>query len=195
MSTDTHMVAVHVPRGPERWWPVILGLDTGGTWTVAHIMTLTGSDRALVQRYVSRLVAGGYAVRQPQAGHHRLARRPVQAPDLDDTGNPRPLSAQQMMWNAIRSLRSFSHLEIAHAASIDTQPISPSAAKDYVNRLGRAGFFNAVSMAKPGTPTTWALKPSMNGPLAPMIMRTKFVWDPNTRAIVGAGDDAREVQS
>lgn len=190
-----HSLAVHVPRGPEAWWPAIVKIDAiCSPWTVAEVAMLTGSVRRSIQDYVGRLCAAGIAA-SLRPGCYRLVRRPTEAPRLERDGSVSPPTGQQQMWTAIRALQSFSYVELAHAASIDTRPISPVAAKTYVNLLGRAGYLAVVQKAKPGTPAVWRLKPSMNtGPLSPLVMRTKFVWDPNRAEVVGPAERAEEVR-
>lgn len=191
MAQPQTQIAVHVPRGPEAWWPAICKLDAlGAAWTAAEVVRLTATDRRPVVDYVARLLAAGIVVRT-EGPAYRLCRRPVEAPRLERDGTVSPPTGQQQMWNAIRALRTFTYVELAHAASTDTTLISPATAKSYVHRLGRAGYLAVVSGSKPGTPTTWRLKPTMNtGPLPPLVMKTKFVWDQNRAAVVGAGEPA-----
>ncbi|WP_024278024.1 hypothetical protein [Xanthobacter sp. 126] len=192
---SSQALAVHVPRGPDAWWPAISKLDTiGSPWMVAEVVTLTGSDRRSIADYVGRLCAAGIA-EAVRPNCYRLLRRPAETPRLERDGSVSPPTGQQQMWTAIRALQSFSYVELAHAASTDTQPISPVAAQAYVNLLGRAGYLAVLHKAKPGTPAVWRLKPSMNtGPLSPLVMRTKFVWDQNRRAVVGAAETSAEVR-
>lgn len=195
MAQPQTQIAVHMPRGPEAWWPAICKLDAlGAAWTAAEVVRLTATDRRPVVDYVARLLAAGIIVRTEGAQTYRLARRPVEAPRLERDGTVSPPTGQQQMWNAIRALKAFNFIEVAHAASTDTRQISTSTAKTYVNALGRAGYLNVLHAGKPGVATIWRLKPSMNtGPLAPAIMRTKFVWDANRAQVVGAAEPA-EVQ-
>ncbi|MFG1318038.1 hypothetical protein [Xanthobacter autotrophicus] len=197
MATQSeNQIAVHVPRGPEAWWPTICKLDAlGAPWAAAEVVNLTASDRRSVVDYVARLLAAGIIVRTAGAPTYRLARRPVEAPRLERDGTVSPPTGQQQMWNAIRALKAFNFVEVAHAASTDTRQISSSTAKAYVNALGRAGYLSVLHAGKPGVATLWRLKPSMNtGPIAPAIMRTKFVWDANRAQVVGAAEPAAEVQ-
>lgn len=197
MPVKLEQIEVHVPRGPASWWPAILALDgpNANRWSSADVVARTGGDKELVRRYITRLCAAGVAQPAEVQGWFRLLRRPAQSPILDASGAPAAPTGQQQMWNAIRSLKSFNYVELAHAASTDTRQIGSGTAKTYTNALGRAGYLALLHKAKPGTPAVWRLKPSMNtGPHAPMIMRTKFVWDQNRAEVVGAAEKAAEVR-
>jgi hypothetical protein len=197
MAKKGETIEVHVPRGPASWWPVIRALDgsSGKRWSKADVVERTGGDKPLVGRYITRLCAAGIAEPAEVQGWFRLIRRPAQPPVLDASGAPAAPTGQQQMWTAIRSLKSFNYVELAHAASTDTRPVNPSTAKTYANALGRAGYLAMIHPGRPGVPTIWRLKPSMNtGPHAPMIMRTKFVWDQNRAEVVGPAEKAEEVR-
>jgi hypothetical protein len=196
---------VHVPRGHAGYWEIIRALDRAGPWTTSDVVGRTNAAKQSAADYIQRLVRAGIAVPSGErptarpgciedAALYRLARRPALAPRLRRDGSESPPTRQQQMWTAMRSLATFSFRELAHAASTDDVVVSVVAAKDYVSRLGLAGYLTAVQPGRPGTPTIWRLKPSMNtGPLAPLIMRTKFVWDANRGAVVGQPEPA-EVQ-
>lgn len=191
---------VKVARGHAGYWSVIRTLDDKGPWSVADVAERSKAARQPITDYVRRLVLAGFVEKVGEypgpvlpLPTYRLARRPLAAPRLRRDGSECPPTRQSQMWNAIRTLGVFTFRELAHAASTDALSIAPSAAQDYVNRLGRAGYLAPVQKSKPGTPTAWRLKPSMNtGPLPPLVMRTKFLWDQNRGEVVGVPEQATE---
>ncbi|MEW6125072.1 MAG: hypothetical protein AB1698_20905 [Pseudomonadota bacterium] len=182
-------------------------LDAAGPWAVADVAAASEADHSTLTRYVSALIGNGYAEvvgkrasRSPVVPGvvtlHRLLRRPSAAPRFGHDGRPVKPTGQQQMWNAMRALASFDFLELAMSASTDEVVVSPGAAKDYVQRLITAGYLKVIRPARGGTPAQVRLLPSQNtGPRAPQIMRTKFVWDPNTSKIASTGAPAEEVRS
>lgn len=79
---------------------------------------------------------------------------------------------QHAIWNAIRSLRSFSTVELAVASSTEELPVSQDAALDYVNGLARAGYVRATGTAHRSRTRLYALVPARNtGPRAPIVDR------------------------
>lgn len=193
-------LTVTVPRGHAGFWSIIRGLDDEGPWSVADVAGQSNVDTRSITDFVRRLVRAGFAHRVGEyqgpvvlLPTYRLTRRPLSVPRLRRDGSECPPTRQSQMWNAIRSLGAFTYRELAHAASTDVIEVAPTAAHDYVKHLGRAGYLIPVKKGKPGTPTTWRLKPSMNtGPLPPQIMRTKFVWDANRLEVMGAPEPAQE---
>lgn len=79
---------------------------------------------------------------------------------------------QHAIWNAIRSLRGFSTVELAVASSTEEMPVSQEAALDYVNGLVRAGYVRATGTAHRSRTRLYALVPARNtGPRAPVLDR------------------------
>lgn len=205
-TPEMHDLRIAVPRGYVGFWAVIRSLDRDGPWTVKMVVGQCNVTRKTVQDYILSLHRGGIAEivdERPTGGFgacqqerwFRLTRRPVEAPRLRKDGTPCLPTGQSQMWRAIRALGTFTYHELAHAASTDDVQIAPQAAKTYSNRLGRAGYLIPVQPGKPKVATLWRLKPSMNtGPLPPLIMRTKLVWDQNKQEVVAA-EPAREVLS
>ena len=84
---------------------------------------------------------------------------------------------RENMWNAMRILRDFTARELAVAASMPNCRVKELTAEDYIKHLHRAGYLRKNGsryMFLPGAYT---------GPMAPMIQRTKRVWDPNLKQI------------
>lgn len=193
---------VPVASGQEAIWQVIRALDKKGPWGVADIDGETSSAHfdTLVE-FVHRLRAGGYVelvgTRPVKGGTpmnlFRIVVNQSAAPRLRRDGSKAPPSGQQQMWRAMRNLRhGFSYRDLVRVASTDELTITEISAKTYLHRLADAGLLQMLQPCKKGrhngNPAVWRLKPSANtGPLAPQILRTRFVFDPNRKAVVGGG--------
>ncbi|MBS7552063.1 hypothetical protein KHC23_00115 [Ancylobacter dichloromethanicus] len=197
-------MAVHVPRGHAAYWAIIREFDAQGPWCVSDVDGQSNAGRREVSAYVSRLVRAGLAhvVEHRRKGptpvpYYRLLDRRTEAPRLRRDGSECQPTANEQMWRAMRSLATFDAKEIAFAASTDVVTVNEVAAKDYIKRLAGAGYLVVVQEAKAGRkgrPAIWRLKPAMNtGPLPPLIMRTKFVWDANRQVVMGPAATAEEV--
>lgn len=192
------LLSMPILTGQDAIWQIIRQLDKKGPWSIAdidgetHVAVIT-----TIEDYVRRLRAGGYVDVVGERDHgqhntpaklHRVKIKSAEAPRLRRDGSKAPPSAQAHMWRTMRSLRQgFTHAELAYYASTDDLAIKPITAKSYVQRLADAGFLQLIEPAKnSGGFAIWRLKPSMNtGPLAPQVLRTRFIFDPNRKAIVG----------
>ncbi len=192
-----------LPRGIEAMWDAIRVLDAAGPWSVTDVASHAHCDRVEAGRYVRALVKCAYAQAAGERPTHgypaplfTLLRKPFLAPRFDRDGTPSRPSGQEQMWTAIRNLSSgFTFREIAHAASTDVVTVQPVAARSYLKCLLRAGYLATLKAGGPGRPAVLRLKPGMNtGPLPPLILRTKFVWDQNRKAVMGEADEAEEVR-
>lgn len=183
-------------RGHDHWWSVIrdLGRD-GATFTVADIAARSdGRRQENIDDFVRRLARAGYASeagwRQEKSRRYRLwrlDRRPTATPVLRRDGSSgRQGAGQLQMWTAMRQLADWTAVELAMAATTDACRVAARSALAYALRLEHAGYLAVLDRGGPGRPKRWRLKPSMNtGPQAPMILRTKLVWDANRRKPMG----------
>ena len=189
-----------VLRGFDFLWQQIREAGKKGRHFTAKEIDLAGNDRnrCSASHYLRRLQAAGYVVevarkapRRPgiAAGQaiYQLVRRPAETPHIRLDGSlALQGDGQTRMWNAIRTLKSFDHAEIAIAASIEGGAVTHGTAKTYVRHLAAAGYLAALTKGGPGKATVWRLKPSMNtGPKPPLVLRTKLVYDPNRNAVMG----------
>lgn len=200
-------LSVVLPRGIDAIWSTILALDEQGPWATMDVAGASHQGKKETYAYVLALIANGHI---EQAGErasrihmgpatvplYRLRRRLMNAPRFGRDGKPAKISGQQQVWNAMRTISGgFDYRELALAASTDETLIAPSAAKTYLKHLLAAGYLNVVRPAKGNVPAVLALKQSVkNRPLAPQIMRTKYVWDPNIRSVVGNSEMSEEVR-
>lgn len=204
-TPELHALRVEIPRGFADYWSIIRELDAQGPWTIAMVVGRTRSHHEVVGRYVRRLRKGGYAevVGSIERGGlkpvslYQLLKTPTAAPRLRENGSECLPTVQEQMWVAMRSLQQFDARELSFAATTDEVSPSLAAAKSYVARLAAAGYLTMVRPGKGGSAgrlAVWRLKAAMNtGPLAPMVMHTRFVWDQNRAAIIGAPTAAEEV--
>ena len=188
---------VPIVTGQDAIWQIVRQLDKKGPWSITDIDAQTqAAVITTIKDYVHRLCAGGYIAivgSRPIPKHNspanlfRIRINSSDTPRLRRDGSKAPPSQQAQMWRAMRSLRQFNYSELAYAASTDEVSIGNVTAKSYVQRLADAGFLQVVAPAKnSGGLTVWRLKPSMNsGPLAPQVLRTRFIFDPNRKVVVG----------
>ena len=190
-----------VLRGHDHYWSVILSLhQRGEPWTTADIAHRTGApvNRGAIGDFVSRLVAGGFAVADEGGeGRYRLLRTQLATPCLRRDGTPGEQGRQRMaMWNVLRGPMGRSGVtfrDLALYASTESLNVKPSSAKGYITHLARAGVLYCVRKGKSDQPALWRARAGL-GPLPPMIMRGHIVFDQNTGKAVGAVE-ASEVQS
>lgn len=185
-----------VQRGNDHYWRVMRALTEADRERPFDLADVLGfcirGDRKSLRDFLRRLekaqiVAGPFE--NTEGGlYWRLIKRPMLLPHLDGDGRPLT-SGQDAMWNAIRALGSFDADELALAASTEICAIAVITAASYLRRLNDAGYLKIERPSMAGRSprkTIYRLKPSMNtGPLAPKILRTKLVYDPNRNAVMG----------
>lgn len=181
-----------VLRGHAFFWSVMKSLAAGGEdFTVYDIWLRTNrTDRSTVADYVKRLVKAGiaeetgecreYAGRKRPQPVYRLLKRPLATPRINRDGTQAVQGrGQQHMWNVLRGPESrlgISAEDLALRAATDEVTVTVETAKAFLKRLNAAGY---LAQVKHGL---WKLKPDMNtGPLAPLILKTKVVFDQNRR--------------
>lgn len=99
----------------------------------------------------------------------------VDAPRLRKDGTALPHTAQQQMWLVMKILGHFDATGLAAAASTASVPVSPVAAADYIKHLVKAGYLA-------GREGRYHLINDTGG-LAPMVCRSKLVFDPNENRV------------
>lgn len=180
--------ATPILRGSAHMWSVIRELtdkDRAQTFSAGDVLArTTRTELSTVRKWLSTLVRAGLLEALPD-GAYRCLRRPVLLPQIGGDGRIVP-SGQQAIWNAIRTLVCFGVREVAAVAATEETPVAPATAARYVRALADAGYFVVEQAGAPGRPARYRLKPVMRKrPLAPRILRTKIVYDPNINAVVG----------
>lgn len=165
----------------QRVWEAIRVAGDG--WTTDSIAKASGMDATAVRTYLSALKAGGYITAVPdQTRIHRhtlIKDVGIDAPRINRRGSPITLGlAQQQMWQTLRITgQAFSPDELSGLASTPRVPVSPAAAAGYLGHLRRAGYLVATAKGR------YRLIKN-TGPRAPMVQRTKSVYDPNQDVVM-----------
>jgi hypothetical protein len=197
---------VHLPRGPEHYWKMMLEFGARG-FTLGELAGCTnGVTYATVKTYVNALLRAGavkiVGAEKPMGGirihRYAVARATPTAPvERRSSYTGQRGRIQQQIWTAMRSLPNFSLVELAVAASTDDCPVKLRTAENYVRALVGAGVVLAVSpyargalKGKPfgsgATAGVYRLTRAGNsGPKPPKIFKSTFVFDPNKNRIVG----------
>lgn len=165
----------------QRVWEAIRARK-GVEWTTSEIATAAGVDATAVRTYLTALRAGGY-IEATYTALHRARRYMlandvgIDAPRVTLTGQPITMgAAQQQMWQTLRITgQALSPAELAGLASTERVQVTLTAARDYLGYLNRAGYLAAADGRYQLIKNT--------GPRAPMVQRTKRVYDPNSDSV------------
>lgn len=196
-------------RGQEHFWRVARALGADGrTFTASaiasvsaepHIGTITTWLRRLWKAGI--LAQDGFAL-NAWSGRKEAAWRLMQSPEAlpiigRDGKVKRPRSVRQQMWNVMRGpsgREGFTYADLVTYGSTDDLPVRAVTAKSYIQELKRGGYLIQLDPGGPGRPAIWRLRPAMNsGPLPPMVLTAKVVFDQNRGRVVGE-TVAEEVQ-
>ena len=173
-------------------------------FTLNGLWHATKLERATVRTYLLSLEKSGHVVR---VGEQETARRAFRSTGrnpnreavyelVKDAGIEAPRvrrdgsvctqgAAREQMWRSMKMLGRFTYQDLAIHASTDEVRVKPATAKTYVRHLLRTGYLAVIIPAVPGQrPAVYRLCRN-SGPLAPMIQRTDWVWDPNLRRVMG----------
>lgn len=181
----TVKLTARVPRGQQGFWEIVRALHRQAGEFSAHDVELRSNvHRSTVADFIRRLVKGGYLeeVRQePRPGHprpiYRLLRDQPEAPKLRRDGSPAidQGRGQDQMWRAMKMVERFTAPDLVLLSSTADYRVTRETAKAYIKHLHLAGYLNRLAKG------VYRLRPDRNtGPLAPQVMRTPFVFDPNT---------------
>lgn len=188
-------------RGQDHFWRVArtLGAD-GRAFTASAIAALSDEPHVgTISTWLRRLARAGFVARvgrqrstaSPQTEQAwALASSPDVLPVISRDGTvSRPRSARQQMWNVMRGpagRNGWTYLDLLQFGSTEDLPIRPNTAKSYIQELKRGGYLLQLDPGGPGRPALWRLRPAMNtGPLPPMILTAKLVYDQNRGRVFG----------
>lgn len=151
----------------------------------------TRIKRATIRTYMESLVAGGYAercvTRRPKGTlvAYRLIRDVgVEHPRLNQQGEE-IITSRDCMWRSMKMLSTFTAADLALTASTSRCQVSPVDAANYCKHLHAAGYLALVREGGPHGKAVYKLLPTMRtGPHAPMVQRTKLVFDPNLNRVM-----------
>lgn len=200
-SSSIEMVGGKSPR--QRIWESIrtVGLSTDETFTQQDIEHIAKVDEGIVKDYFKVLLKAGFITVFNSEIVKGICKRyyyqltkdnGIEAPRIDKSGNMiAEGSGNERMWGTIRRLflnQDFNYRELAAFASTANSLVSDETAKSYVSALFHAGYLTCTVPAikgKKARPASYRLILSMNsGRRAPMIQRTKQVFDPNWNRVV-----------
>lgn len=155
-------------------------------FTTRDMINLTSMHKDTLRSYFKALMVGGYL--QRDEGNKFITWRlikdvGIEAPRIDNKGNPLPETSNSRMWAAMKTLGTFTYMDVAFAADVEK-----AAAKDYIKHLKLAGYLHVLMEANNGpdkAKTVFRLLASKNtGPQSPRILKIKAVYDPNLRKIM-----------
>lgn len=182
-------------RGQAHYWRVMRQQQAErGDFSVASIDMASHARREDIRKFVRALLAAGFVevagtteTRSSPEKHYRIVRNQAECPRLTKSGSQQ--TGQRNMWNLLRGPMGRDGInarDLAAFASTEDVPITFDTAKSYIRTLADAGYLTCLVKGRPKALAIWRLKPLMNtGPLPPMILRSKVVYDQNADKIVG----------
>jgi hypothetical protein len=198
-----------VLKGHDHYWRVIRRLGQNGALFTSRQVYGESNARHLqtIRDFIARLMAAGIIETSGDEGtgrfqeyQYRLLSRPLRLPKISREGKPGLQGfGQQQMWNILRGPQARGGItagDLALLASTDDVAIRPGTAKTFLFRLKAAGLVRTVRAGQPHHPGLFRIVPAMNhGPMAPKILRTHCVYDPNTGDLFPRPLEAVEVAS
>lgn len=196
-------------RGQEHFWRVArtLGAD-GKAFTASAIASVSQEPHlSTITTWLRRLHTAGILANEgtsisPRSGRPETSWRLLQSPEAlpvigRDGSLQRPRSVRQQMWNVMRGptgRSGFTFADLVAFGSTDDLAVKSITAKSFIQELRRGGYLLTLDDGGPAKPAIYKLRPAMNtGPLPPMTMRAKLVYDQNRSQIMGE-TIAEEVQ-
>lgn len=196
---QTVQLSASVPRGEDGFWSIIRDLDQVGVWTVRQVHDRTNVTSRQVADYVRRLRLGGFAQvvdevsmlpnggKLPPARLYRLVKHPVIAPRLRNDGSVLPEREHDQLWRAMKMAKDWTVGDLCEYCP----DIASNNIYRYCRRLAAAGILSRTGSAAEKD-VRYRLVRNL-GLLAPRVLATDFVFDPNTKSVVGASA-SREVK-
>lgn len=168
----------------QRIWEVIR--KNRNNFNLRKLERETSLPEDTIKTYLKSLLAGGfiesgYTEALPRFGRCSLIKDiGIDAPRLKRDGSPVTDGlCRQAAWQTMRMLkRSFTPEDVAELASTSFMSVTVANVKDYLKQLRKAGYLTVTLGAQ--KKNIYLLNPSHDtGPRAPMVQRTKRVYDPN----------------
>jgi len=180
-----------IRRGHDHYWSVIMDIaDQGHPITVDGIHARSSADRRSIATFVRKLEKAGLIKPLASGIGYQAVVKQSSAPRLRGDGTViESQPARRCMWNYMRgplARSGFSAVDLVNWSQTDETRIVLASANGYVRYLFDAGYLILLKAGKPGSPALYRLDPKMiKGPEAPMILQSKFVYDPNSKEIYG----------
>ena len=149
--------------------------------------------RRTVQEYVHRLTRGGYLEKtvvkmhgcQQDCSWNLVRDVGTNAPRLTRSGSPSNTGAiRDQIWRTIKIIGEFNTIELAAAASTESVQVTPNTIRPYIRMLYQTGYLMLVCKWQPRTPARYRKVPGRCQGKAPMILKSKEVFDRNTMQVV-----------
>lgn len=182
-------------RGFHHYWSVMMDFSLAERdFSARDIYELSNAPQSDINDFMRRLekakiIDATGTVDSGGNGRFRVIARQSETPKVRRDGTiVEGVSKQKAMWNYIRmaSPSGFNAQDISVWASTDSNQIALPTAKSYVKVLAKAGYLIELVKGRSGNLGIYRLAPKMNtGPLPPMVLRTKAVFDQNQHEIVG----------
>lgn len=186
-------------KGPrQRLWDAIRARK-GAEWTRYEISRAANVDDGTTSTYVQSLQAAGIvdSTREERktnvaaVRYYKLLKdEGIDAPRVRRDGSRVAQGLpQEQMWRTLRSLKGDTNArELAAYASTDAIQVDEEAAGDYLKHLYAADYLvrtaEARRVGRSGKTQSRYRLLKNTGPRAPMICRTKVVYDPNLGKVV-----------
>lgn len=203
MARQTSQIEIIGGKSPrQRMWEAIRKFHAKGkVFTQADIERLAAVEASAVKDYFKVLALADFITVFEQQTVGKLCKRNsyqlvkdngVEAPRIDKKGKvATQATCNERMWGTMRRMfigKEFNYRELACFASTASNVCSETNAKAYVHALHKAGYLECVTPSKAGNgakPARFALIKKMDtGPRAPMIQRTKTVFDANLGKVI-----------
>lgn len=178
----------------EKIWTAIRMLKR---FNIGNIADKTNIPQRTITTYLESLITAKIVAKETtfikQKGSLRsteytlIADKGVDAPRVRKDGSFVPETCQTRMWKVIRVMQIFDLKTLIATASTEESVISATAADSYLKELKKAGY-----LIKKPQDKAYRLNPAMNfGPKAPLIQRTKQVYDPNIKKVVWSSGETQ----
>lgn len=180
-------------RGVAHYWSVIMDFAVAQrAFSYGDIRALSNSSDSDLHSFLRRLAKAGFIAKVPgtQPVKWTVVIRQSAPPKIRRDGTVvKGASGRQAMWNAMRGpvcRQGFTAIELMGYASTDEQTITLATARHYIEELLNAGYLAQLRAGVRGSPAIFRLAPHMNtGPLPPMTLKTKAVYDQNLNEVIG----------
>lgn len=182
-------------RGFDHYWSVMMEYAAGDrTFTARDVFNLSNASMSDIYDFLRRLTKAAIVELVADADKndlklYRVVTKQSMTPKVRRDGTIiEGVTKQKAMWNYLRLAgpNGFTAHDISVWASTDETRIGVDVARSYVGYLAKAGYLIELEKGKSGNLGIYRLAPKMNtGPLPPMVLRTKLVFDQNRHEIVG----------
>lgn len=177
-------------------WETLRGMHAEGlviTTVDVSLLMPEAVSQGRVRDYLNGLEKGGYLARIDAP---RKSGEPIQYSLEKDVGMEAPRVrkdgstptgglGREQIWRTLKIVGDCTARELADAASTPQVKIAEATANEYLRFLASADYVTILRQGTPGVPSRYRLVSSRwTGPLAPMIQRTKQLYDPNTGKVV-----------